>query len=406
MSDNEFLFTSESVTEGHPDKVADQISDGVLDAVLADDPMGRVACETLVNTGLVVVSGEISTTTYVDIQEVARETIRKIGYVDPELGFAADSVAVLNALDKQSPDIAQGVDAAYETRTGDGDGDALDLAGAGDQGMMFGYASNETPELMPLPISLAHKLAKQLAAVRKDGSIPYLRPDGKTQVSVRYVDGRPVAIEKLLISSQHAPGSEALIKDDLWERVVLPVLPVELFDTNRLRENFLVNPTGRFVIGGPVGDAGLTGRKIIVDTYGGFARHGGGAFSGKDPSKVDRSAAYAARYVAKNLVAAGVADRVEVQVAYAIGVAHPVSVMVETFGTEKVGRGTILALVNEFFDLRPGAFRAYLDLHRPIYQKTAAYGHFGRDEPEFTWEATDKASALRSAAGLGDLVSA
>jgi S-adenosylmethionine synthetase len=406
MSDNEFLFTSESVTEGHPDKVADQISDGVLDAVLADDPTGRVACETLVNTGLVVVSGEISTTTYVDIQEVARETIRKIGYVDPELGFAADSVAVLNALDKQSPDIAQGVDNAYETRTADGESDALDLAGAGDQGMMFGYASNETPELMPLPISLAHKLAKQLAAVRKDGSISYLRPDGKTQVSVRYVDGRPVEIEKLLISSQHDPGAEALIKDDLWEQVVLPVLPAELFDTNRLREEFLVNPTGRFVIGGPVGDAGLTGRKIIVDTYGGFARHGGGAFSGKDPSKVDRSAAYAARYVAKNLVAAGLADRAEVQVAYAIGVAHPVSVMVETFGTEKVGRGTILALINEFFDLRPGAFREYLKLHRPIYQQTAAYGHFGRSEPEFTWEATDKASALRSAAGLSDLVSA
>jgi S-adenosylmethionine synthetase len=406
MSDNEFLFTSESVTEGHPDKVADQISDGVLDAVLADDPTGRVACETLVNTGLVVVSGEISTTTYVDIQEVARETIRKIGYVDPELGFAADSVAVLNALDKQSPDIAQGVDQAYETRTGGGEGDALDIAGAGDQGMMFGYASNETPELMPLPISLAHKLAKQLAAVRKDGSIPYLRPDGKTQVSVRYVDGRPVEIEKLLISSQHAPGSEALIRDDLWEQVVLPVLPVELFDVNKLRENFLVNPTGRFVIGGPVGDAGLTGRKIIVDTYGGFARHGGGAFSGKDPSKVDRSAAYAARHVAKNLVAAGLADRAEVQVAYAIGVAHPVSVMVETFGTEKIGRAKILELVNEYFDLRPGAFREYLNLHRPIYQKTAAYGHFGRDEPEFTWEATDKAAALRAAAGLSDLVSA
>jgi S-adenosylmethionine synthetase len=406
MPDNEFLFTSESVTEGHPDKVADQISDGVLDAVLADDPTGRVACETLVNTGLVVVSGEISTTTYVDIQEVARETIRKIGYVDPELGFAADSVAVLNALDKQSPDIAQGVDQAYETRTGEGEGDALDIAGAGDQGMMFGYASNETPELMPLPISLAHKLAKQLAAVRKDGSIPYLRPDGKTQVSVRYVDGRPVEIEKLLISSQHAPGSEALIRDDLWEQVVLPVLPAELFDVNKLRENFLVNPTGRFVIGGPVGDAGLTGRKIIVDTYGGFARHGGGAFSGKDPSKVDRSAAYAARHVAKNLVAAGLADRAEVQVAYAIGVAHPVSVMVETFGTEKIGRARILELVNEYFDLRPGAFREYLNLHRPIYQKTAAYGHFGRDEPEFTWEATDKAAALRAAAGLSDLVSA
>ncbi len=406
MADNEFLFTSESVTEGHPDKVADQISDGVLDAVLADDPAGRVACETLVNTGLVVVSGEISTSTYVDIQDVAREAIRRIGYVDPELGFAADSVAVLNALDKQSPDIAQGVDRAYEVRTDGGDSDELDIAGAGDQGMMFGYASNETPELMPLPISLAHKLAKRLAAVRKSGTLPYLRPDGKTQVSVRYVDGRPVQIEKLLISSQHAPGSEALIKDDLWEHVVLPTLPTEMFDANVLRREFLVNPTGRFVIGGPVGDAGLTGRKIIVDTYGGFARHGGGAFSGKDPSKVDRSAAYAARYVAKNIVAAGLADRAEVQVAYAIGVAHPVSVMVETFGTEKVGRGTILDLVKQHFDLRPGAFRSYLKLHRPIYQATAAYGHFGREDADFTWEATDKAAQLREAAGLGDLVSA
>ena len=405
MSDTEFLFTSESVTEGHPDKVADQISDGVLDAVLADDPNGRVACETLVNTGLVVVSGEISTSTYVDIQEVARETIRRIGYVDPELGFAADSVAVLNALDKQSPDIAQGVNQAYESRA-DSSGDELDIAGAGDQGMMFGYASNETAELMPLPISLAHKLAKKLAAVRKDGSIPYLRPDGKTQVSVRYLDGRPVEIEKLLISSQHAAGSESVIKDDLWEKVVLPTLPADLYDANKLRQEFLVNPTGRFVIGGPVGDAGLTGRKIIVDTYGGFARHGGGAFSGKDPSKVDRSAAYAARYVAKNIVAAGLADRAEVQVAYAIGVAHPVSVMVETFGTEKVSRATILKLINQHFDLRPGAFREYLRLHRPIYQQTAAYGHFGREEADFTWELTDKAAVLRSAAGLGELAAA
>ncbi len=405
FSDNEYLFTSESVTEGHPDKVADQISDGVLDAVLADDPTARVACETLVNTGLVVVSGEISTDTYVDIHEVARETIRNIGYTDAALGFAADSVAVLNALDKQSPDIAQGVDKAKESRT-DGSGDELDIAGAGDQGMMFGYASNETEELMPLPISLAHKLAKRLAEVRKQELLTYLRPDGKTQVSVRYVDGRPVAIEQLLISSQHAEGAEALIKDDLWEQVVLPVLPAELFDANQLRKDFLVNPTGRFVIGGPVGDAGLTGRKIIVDTYGGFARHGGGAFSGKDPSKVDRSAAYAARYVAKNVVAAGLADRAEVQVAYAIGVAKPVSVLVETFGTEKIGRGRILALVNEHFDLRPGAFREYLKLHRPIYQKTAAYGHFGREDPDFTWEATDKAAALREAAGLGATVGA
>ncbi|HEY6890011.1 MAG TPA: methionine adenosyltransferase, partial [Solirubrobacter sp.] len=302
LSDNEYLFTSESVTEGHPDKIADQISDGVLDAVLAADPNGRVACETLVNTGLVVVSGEISTTTYVDIQEIARETIRKIGYVDADLGFSADSCAVLNAIDKQSPDIAQGVDQALEKRTDASDDDELDIAGAGDQGMMFGYASNETEELMPLPISLAHKLAFRLSEVRKDGTLDYLRPDGKTQVSVRYRDGKPVEIEKVLISTQHREGAESLIPDDLWQHVVVPVLPADLYDAEKLRKNFLVNPTGRFVIGGPVGDAGLTGRKIIVDTYGGMARHGGGAFSGKDPSKVDRSAAYAARYVAKNLV--------------------------------------------------------------------------------------------------------
>ncbi|HEY4097331.1 MAG TPA: methionine adenosyltransferase [Baekduia sp.] len=399
-ADNEYLFTSESVTEGHPDKVADQISDGVLDACLTDDPLSRVACETLVNTGLVVVSGEITTNTYVDIQEIARETIRKIGYVDADLGFSADSCAVLNAIDKQSADIAQGVDKADEARS-EGSTDELDVAGAGDQGMMFGYASNETANLMPAPITFAHQLAERLAAVRKDGTLDYLRPDGKTQVSVRYVDGKPVAIEKLLISTQH--GEDATrdqITADLWEHVVLPVLPTDLYDADALRKEFLVNPTGRFVIGGPVGDAGLTGRKIIVDTYGGFARHGGGAFSGKDPSKVDRSAAYAARWVAKNLVAAGIADRAEVQVAYAIGVAHPVSVMVETFGTEKIGRGRIAELVGEFFDLRPGAFREALDLHRPIYQKTAAYGHFGRDDDDFTWERTDKAAALAEAAGL------
>jgi len=401
LPDNEYLFTSESVTEGHPDKVADQISDGVLDAVLRDDPYGRVACETLVNTGLVVVSGEISTDTYVDIQEVARETIRKIGYVDADLGFSADSCAVLNAIDKQSPDIAQGVDQAYETRTDPADDDSLDVAGAGDQGMMFGYATVETDELMPLPISLAHKLAKRLADVRRAEVVPYLRPDGKTQVTVRYLDGRPVEIEKILISTQHREGAEALILDDMWEHVVEPILPASLYDAGKLRKNFLVNPTGRFVIGGPVGDCGLTGRKIIVDTYGGMARHGGGAFSGKDPSKVDRSAAYAARYVAKNLVAAGLAERAEVQVAYAIGVAHPVSVMVETFGTETIGRSKIAELVSEHFDLRPGAFREELKLHRPIYQKTAAYGHFGRDDHDFTWEKTDKADALRTAAGLG-----
>ncbi|MGH2943842.1 MAG: methionine adenosyltransferase [Solirubrobacteraceae bacterium] len=398
---HEYLFTSESVTEGHPDKVCDQISDGVLDAVMRDDPTGRVACETLVNTGLVVVSGEISTQTFVDIQEIARETIRGIGYIDAELGFSADSCAVLNAIDKQSPDIAQGVDQSYETQTDAGGDDELDVAGAGDQGMMFGYATSETDELMPLPISLAHRLARRLAAVRHDGTLDCLRPDGKTQVSVRYADGVPVAIEKLLISTQHHDSATRdRIRDDLWEHVVLPVLPADLFDENKLRRDFLVNPTGRFVIGGPVGDCGLTGRKIIVDTYGGMARHGGGAFSGKDPSKVDRSAAYAARWVAKNLVAAGIADRVEVQVAYAIGVAHPVSVMVETFGTEKIDRARIAALVDEHFDLRPGAFRHELDLHRPIYQKTAAYGHFGRDDADFTWEQTGKADLLRDAAGL------
>jgi S-adenosylmethionine synthetase len=403
---HEFLFTSESVTEGHPDKVADQISDGVLDAVLADDPTGRVACETLVNTGLVVVSGEITTTTYVDIQDIARSTIRDIGYVDAQYGFDYHTCAVINAIDKQSADIAQGVDRAYEARTDPGDDDELDLAGAGDQGMMFGYATNETDELMPLPISLAHKLAKRLADVRKAEMVPYLRPDGKTQVTVRYRDGRPVEISKLLISTQHRDGAESLIKDDLWEHVVVPMLPEDMFDSRQLKRSFLVNPTGRFVIGGPMGDCGLTGRKIIVDTYGGMARHGGGAFSGKDPSKVDRSAAYAARYVAKNVVAAGLADRAEVQVAYAIGVAHPVSVMVETFGTEKIERPQILELILEHFDLRPGAIRQNLRLHRPIYKKTAAYGHFGREDHDFTWERTDKAAALRAAAGLEAAVSA
>jgi S-adenosylmethionine synthetase len=400
FEDDEYLFTSESVTEGHPDKVADQISDGVLDACLADDPMSRVACETLVNTGLVVVSGEITTETYVDIQAVVRETIRGIGYIDADLGFSADSCAVLNAIDKQSGDIAQGVDASAEARSGSASDDELLQAGAGDQGMMFGYASNETPELMPLPIALAHRLAKRLTDVRKGGTLEYLRPDGKTQVSVRYKGGVPVAIEKVLISTQHRAGAEGLIPDDLWEHVVLPTLPDELFDPKELRKDFLVNPTGRFVIGGPVGDCGLTGRKIIVDTYGGMARHGGGAFSGKDPSKVDRSAAYAARWVAKNIVAAGLADRCEVQVAYAIGVSHPVSVMDEDFGTGAVSRSRLQELVDEHFDLRPGSFRQELDLHRPIYQQTAAYGHFGRDIADFTWEQTGKADALRAAAGL------
>jgi S-adenosylmethionine synthetase len=402
----QFLFTSESVTEGHPDKVADQISDSVLDAVLAQDPNGRVACETLVNTGLVVVSGEISTTATFDVQDIARETIREVGYVDAALGFSADSCAVLNALDKQSADIALGVDEAYERRAASAGGDEFDIAGAGDQGMMFGYATRETPELMPLPIALAHRLAERLSQVRKDGVLDYLRPDGKTQVSVRYLDGRPAAIEKLLISTQHSEGVEDRIREDLWEHVVVPTLPSDLFDEASLRADFLVNPTGRFVIGGPVGDCGLTGRKIIVDTYGGMARHGGGAFSGKDPSKVDRSAAYAARWVAKNIVAAGLADRAEVQVAYAIGVARPVSVMVETFGTEADGLSPerIEALVSDHFDLRPAAFRQRLDLHRPIYRQTAAYGHFGRDG--FTWEETDMAPALRDAAGLGEAVAA
>jgi S-adenosylmethionine synthetase len=405
LSDNEFLFTSESVTEGHPDKMADQISDGVLDAVLRDDPYGRVACETLVNTGLVVVSGEISTKTYVDVPKIARETIRKIGYDNASYGFDCNTCAVITAIDEQSPDIAQGVDNAYESRTDPGDDDELDVAGAGDQGMMFGYATRETPELMPMPISLAHRLAHRLAEVRRAEVVGYLRPDGKTQVTVRYENGRPIEIEKVLISTQHKPGvdSETLIKPDLWEHVVHPILPSELFDEKKLntKQNFLVNPTGKFEIGGPMGDCGLTGRKIIVDTYGGAARHGGGAFSGKDPSKVDRSAAYAARYVAKNVVAAGLADRCEVQVAYAIGVAHPISLMVETYGTERIERSKIVALVSEHFDLRPGAFREYLDLHRPIYQKTAAYGHFGREDHDFTWEKTDKADALRDAAGLG-----
>jgi S-adenosylmethionine synthetase len=402
LSDNEFLFTSESVTEGHPDKMADQISDGVLDAVMRDDPNGRVACETLVNTGLVVVSGEISTTTYVDIPKIARETIRKIGYDNAAYGFDCDTCAVISAIDEQSPDIAQGVNQAYESRHDPSDEDELDLAGAGDQGMMFGYATRETPELMPMPISLAHKLSHRLAEVRRGDVMPYLRPDGKTQVTVRYEGGRPIEIEKVLISTQHKPGvdSDTLIKPDLWEHVLHPILPAELYEEKKLLANFLVNPTGRFEIGGPMGDCGLTGRKIIVDTYGGAARHGGGAFSGKDPSKVDRSAAYAARYVAKNVVAAGLADKCEVQVAYAIGVAHPVSIMVDTFGTERISRSQIIGLINEHFDLRPGAFRKYLNLHRPIYQKTAAYGHFGREDHDFTWEKTDKAEALRSAAGL------
>ena len=405
LADNEYLFTSESVTEGHPDKICDQISDGVLDAVLAEDPNGRVACETLVNTGLVVVSGEISTSTYVDIPKIVRRTITEIGYDNGDIGFDGNSCAVISAIDEQSADIAQGVDKAYEMRTDPDEEDELDVDGAGDQGMMFGYATNETQALMPMPIQIAHTLARRLSEVRKSGELDYLRPDGKTQVTVRYRDGAPVAIEKILISTQHAEGvdTEDRIKPDLWKHVVEPVLAGEfadLFDPDALRREFLVNPTGKFVIGGPVGDAGLTGRKIIVDTYGGAARHGGGAFSGKDPSKVDRSAAYAARHVAKNVVAADLADRCEVQLAYAIGVAHPLSIMVETFGTGKISDGRLTAAVREVFDLRPGAFRRYLDLHRPIYQQTAAYGHFGREDEDFTWERTDRVEQLRTAAGI------
>ncbi|HET8741207.1 MAG TPA: methionine adenosyltransferase [Gaiella sp.] len=407
-----YQFTSESVTEGHPDKIADQISDAVLDAVLADDPAGRVACETLITTGLVVVSGEVSTRTYVDIPRIARGTIRDIGYTRAKYGFDADTCGVMVAIDEQSSDIAQGIDASYEAQHGETD--PIDRIGAGDQGMMFGYASNETDELMPLPIVLAHKLTKRLAAVRKADQLPYLRPDGKSQVTVRYdVDEhgrqRPVEIERVLISTQHRDGldAESLIKPDLLEHVVEPILHAEyrdLFDPAKLVEPgfFHVNPTGKFVIGGPMGDTGLTGRKIIVDTYGGAAPHGGGAFSGKDPTKVDRSAAYAARYVAKNVVAAGLADRCQLQVSYAIGVAHPMSLLVDTFGTEADGltNERIAELVEEHFDLRPGAIVRDLDLWRPIYRKTAAYGHFGRADADFSWERTDKADALRAAAGL------
>jgi S-adenosylmethionine synthetase len=404
LAEGEYLFTSESVTEGHPDKVADQISDGVLDAIMGQDPGGRVACETLVNTGMAVVSGEISTSAQLNIPEIVRETVRDIGYAGGGYGYDCDHISVIVSVDEQSPDIAQGVDQAYETKVDPSDDDELDVAGAGDQGMMFGYASDETEALMPMPVHLAHRLAERLAVVRKDGTLGYLGPDGKTQVTVRYADGRPVAVEKLLISTQHDEGidSQGQIKPELWESVVLPVLQAEVpgrFDESELQGEFLVNPTGKFVIGGPVGDAGLTGRKIIVDTYGGMARHGGGAFSGKDPSKVDRSAAYAARHVAKNVVAAGLAQRCEVQVAYAIGVAHPVSLMVETFGTGKLPDAKISQLVEAEFDMRPGAFREYLDLHRPIFQKTAAYGHFGRGDQDFTWERTDRADALRDAAG-------
>ncbi len=398
-----YYFTSESVTEGHPDKVADQVSDAILDAALAQDPESRVAAETLVTTGLAVLAGEISTRARLDFADIARATICDIGYDSGELGYDGHAVGVLVALDRQSPDIAQGVDRSHETRSGDGGADPYDATGAGDQGMMFGYATNETPELMPAPIALAHRLARRLAEVRKEGVLPYLRPDGKTQVTVRYDGhGRPTAVEKVLISTQHQEGAEDKLPDALWNEVVLAVLPADFYDPVGLRREFYVNPTGRFVVGGPCGDTGLTGRKIVVDTYGGSARHGGGALSGKDPSKVDRAAAYGARYVAKNLVAAGVADRVELQVAYAIGMARPLSLLIDTFGTEHIPAARIAGLVEQNFDLRPAALRDGLQLARPIYRPTAAYGHFGRNEAEFTWERTDKAASLRRQAGLAD----
>lgn len=386
---NEYLFSSESVSEGHPDKVADQISDSILDAILSEDPTGRVACETLVSTGLVVISGEITTKAHINYREIAQEAVRRIGYDDSEIGFDYKSCAILTAINRQSPDIAQGVN----------EGQGLDLdQGAGDQGLMFGYACNETPSLMPLPIFYAHRLMQRQAEVRKDGRLPWLRPDAKSQLTVKYVDGKPAAIDTVVVSTQHGPDiSHADLSAAVIEEIILPVLPKELLSD---KTRYLVNPTGRFVVGGPHGDCGLTGRKIIVDSYGGTARHGGGAFSGKDPSKVDRSAAYAARYVAKNVVAAGLAERCEVQIAYAIGVAKPVSVMVETFGTGKIDDAKIAALVAQHFDLRPKGIIQTLKLLRPIYTKTAAYGHFGREEPEFTWEATDKAAVLRADAGL------
>ncbi len=395
-----WTFTSESVTEGHPDKMADQISDSILDAILGQDPAARVACETMVTTGLCIVAGEITTSAYVDIPSIARDTICDIGYDRESFGYDGHTCGVMVAIDEQSPDIAQGVDDSEEVRSGtSGEEDVLDKQGAGDQGMMFGYAVDETDVLMPLPIHLAHRMAERLAEVRKAGTVPYLRPDAKTQVTFEYEDGKPVALKTVLISTQHNDGvdRDSEIRPDLIEQVIRPVVPEQFADDDY---EVFVNPTGRFVIGGPVGDAGLTGRKIIVDTYGGAARHGGGAFSGKDPSKVDRSAAYAARWVAKNVVASGAASRCEVQVAYAIGVAHPVSILVETFGTHAVDPAKLDAAVREVFDLRPAAILRDLDLRRPVFRETAAYGHFGRTGDGFTWERTDRVDALKSTLGL------
>lgn len=389
------LFTSESVTEGHPDKIADQISDAILDSILEQDPNGRVACETIVTTGQVHVFGEITTDAKVDIPRVIRKTIKDIGYTDASYGFDSKTCAILISLDEQSPDIAMGVDRSLESK--EAKADSYDI-GAGDQGMMFGYACNETPEFLPLPIAFAHRLSRRLAEVRKNGQLAYLRPDGKTQVTVEYIDGKPVRIDTIVISTQHAPDiTQETIKKDMIEHVVKAVLPDQFIDENT---KYLINPTGRFVIGGPQGDAGLTGRKIIVDTYGGMARHGGGAFSGKDPTKVDRSAAYAARYVAKNIVAAGLADKCEIQLAYAIGVAHPVSILVDTFGTGKIDEEQIVNLIEENFELRPAGIIDMLNLRQPIYRQTAAYGHFGRDDIDLPWEHTDKAKTLRKQAGI------
>jgi S-adenosylmethionine synthetase len=398
MSSSSLMFTSESVTEGHPDKICDQISDAVLDACLEQDPMSRVACETAVKTGFVALLGEITTNAYVNFDGLVRKVVNEIGYDSSEKGFDGNTCAVLSAVASQSADIALGVDHALEDKSGEMKDVGIEHVGAGDQGMMFGFACNETATLMPMPIYMAHKLSRRLSELRKDGTLPWLRPDGKSQVTVEYSQGKPKRIDTVLISTQHAPDiSHAEIVEQVSEHIIYPTLPEGLVDKNL---KIFINPTGRFVIGGPMGDAGVTGRKIIVDTYGGMGRHGGGAFSGKDPTKVDRSAAYAARYVAKNIVAAGLADRVEVQVAYAIGVAHPLSVNVETFGTAKIADEKIAALVSEYFDLRPGAIIRDLDLRRPIYRKTAAYGHFGRDDIEFPWEKTDKAEALKKAAGL------